>query len=72
VKLTHTGAIWMDGKFVPWDQAQVHILTPSMHYGWGIYEGIRACPTADGPAVFRLRDHMRRLHDSARVTLALG
>jgi branched-chain amino acid aminotransferase len=69
VKLTPTGTIWMDGEFVPWDQAQVHVLTPSLHYGWGVYEGIRAYPTADGPAVFRLRDHLKRLHDSARVYL---
>jgi branched-chain amino acid aminotransferase len=69
MKLTPTETIWMDGEFVPWDQAHVHVLTPSLHYGWGVYEGIRAYPTADGPAVFRLRDHLRRLHDSARVYL---
>jgi branched-chain amino acid aminotransferase len=69
MKLTPTDTIWMDGEFVPWDQAQVHVLTPSLHYGWGVYEGIRAYPTADGPAVFRLRDHLKRLHDSARVYL---
>jgi branched-chain amino acid aminotransferase len=59
----------MDGKFVPWNQAQVHVLTPSLHYGWGVYEGIRAYATQDGPAVFRLRDHLKRLHDSAKVYL---
>ena len=69
MKLTPTDTIWMDGKFVPWDQAQVHVLTPSLHYGWGVYEGIRAYATPDGPAVFRLRDHLKRLHDSARVYL---
>jgi branched-chain amino acid aminotransferase len=69
VELTPTDTIWMDGEFVPWGQAQVHVLTPSLHYGWGVYEGIRAYPTADGPAVFRLRDHLKRLHDSARVYL---
>lgn len=69
MKLTPTDTIWMDGDFVPWDQAQVHVLTPSLHYGWGVYEGIRAYPTADGPAVFRLREHLKRLHDSARVYL---
>jgi branched-chain amino acid aminotransferase len=57
----------MDGEFVPWDQAHVHVLTPSLHYGWGVYEGIRAYATPDGPAVFRLRDHLKRLHNSARV-----
>lgn len=69
MKLTPTHTIWMDGDFVPWDQAQVHVLTPSLHYGWGVYEGIRAYATPDGPAVFRLRDHLKRLHDSARVYL---
>lgn len=67
MKLTPTDTIWMDGKFVPWDQAHVHVLTPSLHYGWGVYEGIRAYATPDGPAVFRLRDHLKRLHNSARV-----
>ncbi|MEU1629388.1 branched-chain amino acid transaminase [Streptomyces sp. NPDC020096] len=69
MKLEPTGTIWMDGEFVPWDQAQIHVLTPSLHYGWGVYEGIRAYPTAEGPAVFRLREHLERLHDSARVYL---
>ncbi len=67
MKLTPTDTIWMDGKFVPWDQAHVHVLTPSLHYGWGVYEGVRAYATPDGPAVFRLRDHLKRLHNSARV-----
>ena len=69
MKLTPTDTIWMDGEFVPWDRAQIHVLTPSLHYGWGVYEGIRAYPTPDGPAVFRLRDHLKRLHDSSKVYL---
>lgn len=69
MKLTPTGEIWMDGEFVPWDEATVHVLTPSLHYGWGVYEGIRAYSTGRGPAVFRLRDHLARLLDSARVYL---
>ncbi|WP_431981511.1 branched-chain amino acid transaminase [Streptomyces qinglanensis] len=69
MRLSPTETVWMDGEFVPWDEAHVHVLTPSLHYGWGVYEGIRAYPTAEGPAVFRLRDHLRRLHDSARVYL---
>lgn len=69
MNLTPTGTIWMDGEFVAWDDAKIHVLTPSLHYGWGVYEGIRAYETPDGPAVFRLRDHLRRLHDSARVYL---
>ncbi|MET3985339.1 branched-chain amino acid transaminase [Streptomyces sp. PvR034] len=67
--LTPTPFIWMDGELVPWDEAQVHVLTPSLHYGWGVYEGIRAYETETGPAVFRLREHIARLRDSARVYL---
>lgn len=69
MKLTPTSTIWMDGEFVPWDEAHVHVLTPTLHYGWGVYEGIRAYPTPEGPAVFRLQDHLKRLHDSAKVYL---
>ncbi|MFQ6854437.1 branched-chain amino acid transaminase [Streptomyces sp. 35M1] len=67
--LTPTPYIWMDGEPVPWDDATVHVLTPSLHYGWGVYEGIRAYATETGSAVFRLRDHISRLRDSARVYL---
>lgn len=60
--------IWMDGKFIPWDEAQVHIMTHSLHYGLGVFEGIRAYHCADGrTAIFRLREHIRRLYDSAHV-----
>ena len=59
--------IWMDGAFVPWDQAQVHVLTPTLHYGWGVFEGIRAYETDRGPAVFCHREHHERLHRSARI-----
>jgi branched-chain amino acid aminotransferase len=65
--LTKTDKIWMDGKLVAWDEAVVHILTPTLHYGWGVFEGIRAYATKRGPAVFRLTDHMRRLHRSAKI-----
>jgi branched-chain amino acid aminotransferase len=64
-----TAKIWMDGELVDWDDARVHVLTHSLHYGSGVFEGIRAYPTADGPAVFRLTDHMRRLHESADLFL---
>ena len=64
-----TELIWMDGELVPWDDATIHVLTHTLHYGSGVFEGIRAYPTARGPAVFRLTDHMRRLHDSARLFL---
>jgi branched-chain amino acid aminotransferase len=59
--------IWMDGSFVPWDDATVHVLTPTLHYGYGVFEGIRAYPTDRGPAVFQLRPHMERLLRSARL-----
>jgi len=60
--------IWFDGKFIPWDEAQVPLLTHTLHYGLGVFEGIRAYHCADGrTAIFRLREHIRRLFDSAHV-----
>jgi branched-chain amino acid aminotransferase len=60
--------IWLDGEFVPWDQAQVHILTHTLHYGLGVFEGIRAYHCADGKtAIFRLKEHIQRLFDSAHI-----
>jgi branched-chain amino acid aminotransferase len=59
--------IWMDGKLVDWEDAKVHVLTHALHYGSGVFEGIRAYETARGAAVFRLTDHMRRLFRSAHV-----
>ncbi len=67
--ITPTEQIWMNGKMVAWDDAQIHILTHSLHYGMGVFEGIRAYETADGPAVFRLTPHMERLHQSARIMM---
>ena len=64
-----TKKIWMDGELVDWDAATVHVLTHTLHYGSGVFEGIRAYPTSRGPAVFRLTDHMRRLHDSASLMM---
>jgi len=62
--------IWIDGEFVAWDAARVHILTHTLHYGLGVFEGIRCYRTADGrSAVFRLGDHVRRLFDSAHINL---
>jgi branched-chain amino acid aminotransferase len=58
----------MDGKLVPYDQATVHILNPTMHYGTGVFEGIRCYETPSGPAVFRLREHMERFLDSVAIT----
>jgi len=62
--------IWLDGRFVDWADAKIHILTHTLHYGLGVFEGIRCYRTADGrSAVFRLADHVRRLFDSARINL---
>ncbi|MFZ9628889.1 MAG: branched-chain amino acid transaminase, partial [Ilumatobacteraceae bacterium] len=55
------------GELVDWDKAQVHVLTHTLHYGTGVFEGIRAYETADGPAVFRLTDHIRRMFNSAHI-----
>lgn len=65
--ITPTAKIWMDGTLVDWDNALVHVLTHSLHYGTAVFEGVRAYPTADGPAVFRLEDHIKRLLDSAKL-----
>ncbi len=62
-----TKYIWMDGKHVPWEKAQVHILTHAVHYGTAVFEGIRCYRTKRGPAVFRLTDHMKRLMGSAHI-----
>lgn len=60
--------IWMDGRLVPWDDAKIHVLTHSLHYGTAAFEGIRAYRTEDGrSAVFRLQDHIRRLFDTAKI-----
>ena len=67
--ITPTDKIWMNGELVDWDAAQIHVLTHTLHYGMGVFEGIRAYETADGPAVFRLTDHMERLHNSARIMM---
>jgi branched-chain amino acid aminotransferase len=61
-------SIWLDGAFVPWDAAQVHVLTHTLHYGLGVFEGIRCYQTDDGrSAIFRLREHTRRLFASAHI-----
>lgn len=67
MSLTPTKQIWMDGKLVPWKKANVHVLTHTLHYGMGVFEGIRCYRTDDGPAVFRLKDHMLRLENSAKL-----
>jgi len=62
-----TDKIWMDGELVDWDEAKIHVLTPTLHYGWGVFEGIRAYDTEAGTAVFRLTDHIKRLFRSAEI-----
>jgi branched-chain amino acid aminotransferase len=57
----------MDGKFVEWDNAKIHILTHAMHYGTAVFEGIRCYDTKNGPAIFRLEDHVRRLANSCKI-----
>jgi branched-chain amino acid aminotransferase len=61
--------IWMDGELVDWAEARIHVLTHSLHYGSGVFEGIRAYPTSRGVAVFRLREHIERLVTSAHLLL---
>ena len=61
------GKIWMDGKLVEWSDAKVHVLTHTLHYGTGVFEGVRAYETSAGPAIFRLEDHTNRLFESAKL-----
>jgi len=61
------GFIWFDGQLVPWRDANIHVLTHSLHYGMGIFEGLRAYPTSQGPAIFRLQDHTDRFFRSAHI-----
>lgn len=61
------GLIWLDGELVPWREAKVHVLTHTLHYGMGVFEGVRAYATERGPAIFRLQDHTRRLFRSAKI-----
>jgi len=61
------GAIWHDGKMVPWREATTHVLTHSLHYGLAVFEGLRAYDTSKGPAIFRLKEHVDRLFASAHI-----
>ena len=61
------GVIWFDGKMVPWREAQVHVLTHTLHYGMGVFEGVRAYKAEQGTAIFRLQDHTDRLFESAHI-----
>ncbi len=61
------GWIWLDGEMVPWREAKVHVLTHTLHYGLGVFEGVRAYKTEKGPAIFKLEEHTRRLFESAHI-----
>jgi len=61
------GLIWMDGEMVDWREAKTHVLTHTLHYGMGVFEGVRAYKAEKGTAIFRLQDHTRRLFDSAHI-----
>jgi len=67
MQVAPTRYIWFDGDYVPWHDARLHVLTPTLHYGWGVFEGIRAHPTPDGPRVFRLDAHLDRMFRSASL-----
>lgn len=61
------GVIWLDGAMVPWRDAKIHVLTHTLHYGMGVFEGLRAYETEQGAAIFRLQDHISRMFNSARI-----
>jgi branched-chain amino acid aminotransferase len=65
--MNETEKIWMNGELVDWADAKIHVATHGLHYGTGVFEGIRCYETERGPAIFRLRDHMRRLTESAKL-----
>ena len=65
--MQETDKIWMNGELVDWADAKVHVGAHGLHYGSGVFEGIRCYETEKGPAVFRLQDHLQRLEDSAKV-----
>ena len=61
------GFIWMDGQLIDWREAKVHVLTHTLHYGCGAFEGVRVYPTDKGTAIFRLQEHTQRLFNSAKI-----
>src|SRR5271169_5560095 len=66
--MKHTSRyVWLNGKLLPFEEATLHFLTPALHYGIGVFEGIRCYATDSGSAVFRLKDHVARLFASARI-----
>ena len=67
VEIRPLKSIWLDGRLVPWAEAQTHVLTHGLHYGYAVFEGIRCHATERGPAIFRLREHMDRFMNSAKI-----
>jgi branched-chain amino acid aminotransferase len=67
--ITPTEKIWFNGQLIPWGDAKIHVLTHTLHYGTGVFEGIRAYETSRGPAVFRLTEHIERLFNSAKILM---
>jgi len=67
MSLPKTEKIWFNGKFVPWDEAKIHVLSHVVSYGSAVFEGVRCYETGQGPAIFRLREHMQRLLNSAHI-----
>src|SRR5690242_16732520 len=65
--MTPTEKIWHNGRFIKWEDATIHVLSHVVHYGSSVFEGIRCYSTPNGPAVFRLREHVRRMVDSAKI-----
>ena len=65
--IQHTGKIWHNGNLIPWDKAQIHVMSHVIHYGSSVFEGIRCYAQPSGAAVFRLPEHMQRLLDSAKI-----
>jgi branched-chain amino acid aminotransferase len=66
-QITPTSLIWRDGRLLPWDEAVLHVMSHVVHYGSSVFEGIRFYPTPAGPALFRMKDHMRRFVESCRI-----
>ena len=65
--MQETEFIWLDGEFIPWKEANVNLVSHSLHYGSGVFEGIRFYETSKGPAIFRLKEHVERLFMSAET-----
>ena len=65
--IQETSKIWMDGRFVDWKEANIHVLTHTLHYGLGVFEGLRCYKGEKGSAIFRLKEHVKRLYDSAQI-----